>query len=123
MPTEETQRTIDRYFALMGHGADFAECYRADVQWLTAETGQIVQGPDPVQNYVNALHATMADAQTRRLVVGESNAFLEGDCAATEPELGRRTHYCVAYDIEGGLITAMRCYGLGARSTASASDR
>jgi ketosteroid isomerase-like protein len=117
MSTGETQRTIKRYFDLMGRGADFAECYRADVTWLIADTGQVVYGPDPVRDYINALHATLVDAQTRRIVVGQENAYLEGDCVATAPELGSRTHYCVVYDIKDELITAMRCYGLGTRST------
>jgi hypothetical protein len=65
MSTGETQRTIKRYFDLMGRGADFAECYRADVTWLIADTGQVVYGPDPVRDYINALHATLVDAQTR----------------------------------------------------------
>jgi hypothetical protein len=45
-------------------------CYTADVTWLTADIGQLVQGPDSVRDYINALHSTMMDAQTRKLVVG-----------------------------------------------------
>ncbi|WP_344808365.1 nuclear transport factor 2 family protein [Microlunatus ginsengisoli] len=114
MSAEESRRAIERYFDLMGQGADFAECYGADVTWLVVETGQVVRGPDTVRDYVNALHATMVDLQTRRIVIGEENAYLEGDCAAVRSELGSRIHYCIAYDIKDGLIIAMRCYGVGA---------
>ena len=31
--------------------------------WLVADTGEVVEGPLAVRNYINALHATMADAQ------------------------------------------------------------
>lgn len=117
METGEARRTIERYFELMGQGADFTECYHANVTWLIADTGKLVRGPSPVLDFLRVLHATMVDAQTRRLVVGEANAYLEGDCAATPLEPGSRTYYCVSYDIDDKLITAMRCYGLGARSS------
>jgi len=110
MTTERTQATMNRYFDLMGRGDDFAECYTPDVSWLIAATGQVVHGPASVRNYVISLHATMVDAQTRRFVVGEDYAHLEGDCASTDQESGSRTRYCVAYDMTGDLIAAMRCY-------------
>jgi SnoaL-like domain len=117
--TRESQHTIERYFDLMGRGADFSTCYHADVRWLVADTGEVVEGSAEVRRYIETLHAGLVDARTRRLVVAESNAYLEGDCEATALEPGSRTHYCVAYDIEDRLITAMRCYGLGGRSPAA----
>lgn len=119
MAAQGAQKTIDSYFDLMGRGADFTTCYHSNVTWLIAETGEVISGPGPVRSYLDLLHPTMVDAQTRRLVVSESNAYLEGDCEAVPPEVGGRTQYCVAYDIQDDLITAMRCYGLGARATSS----
>jgi len=115
---EQAQAVIDHYFDLMGRDADFAECYSGDVTWLVADTEEVVQGPEEVRDYIMALHDRMADGHTNKLVVGADSAFLEGDCAATPTEPGDRTYYCVAYDIQDNLIVAMRCYGLGSRSTA-----
>jgi hypothetical protein len=39
MSLEQTQQIINRYFDLMGHGGDFAECYSADVTWTTTTLG------------------------------------------------------------------------------------
>ncbi|MET0780055.1 MAG: nuclear transport factor 2 family protein [Microbacterium sp.] len=117
MSTEQSQRTMDRYFDLMRRSADFGECYTPDVTWLVAETGEIVRGADSVRDHVIALHSTMVDAHTHTYVVGEDHVYLEGDCAADAPAVGARTSYCVAYDMQGAMISAMRCYGLGARST------
>jgi hypothetical protein len=40
MSVEKTQRTLDRYFGLMGRDEDFAECFTADVTWVIADTGR-----------------------------------------------------------------------------------
>jgi ketosteroid isomerase-like protein len=109
--TEQTQRIIDRYFELMGQDADFTACCTDDVTWLVADTGEVVGGRQPVREYINALHATMADAQTRHLVVGEGSVYLEGDCADPASSDGARLRYCIAYDIAQDQIGAMRCYG------------
>ena len=118
MSAEQTQRTMDRYFDLMGHGTDFGECYTRDVTWLVADTGEVIAGADAVRDYVVALHATFVDPHTRRYLVGEEHVYLEGECAPALTEPGERTRFCVAYDLVDEAITAMRCYGLGARSFA-----
>jgi hypothetical protein len=69
-----------------------------------------------VRDYINALHSTMVDAQTRKLVVGQESVYLEGDCAGTTPGTSSRIRYCVAYDMKGDLVAAMRCYGPVVRS-------
>ena len=112
MSVEKTQRTLDRYFGLMGRDEDFAECFTADVTWVIADTGEVIEGPDAVRDYIIALHARMADTQGRKSVVGDGYVYLEGDCAATVPSSGRRISYCIAYDMSDDLIAAMRCYGL-----------
>ncbi|MGC5169143.1 nuclear transport factor 2 family protein [Microbacterium sp. DT81.1] len=117
MSTEQTKQTMDRYFTLMGSEGDFAQCYAADVTWLVADTGEIVRGPQTVRNYVVTLHARLTDMQTLNFVVADDHSYLEGDCSAGRSRADERIHYCVAYDIDGGLITAMRCYGLGAPPT------
>lgn len=119
MSTEQTQWTIDRYFDLMGKDEDFTACCTQDVTWLVADTGEVVEGRAAVLGYVNSLHATMADAQTRHLMVAEDSVYLEGDCADPASSDGARRRYCIAYDIRQGQITAMRCYGPLGLSAAS----
>jgi hypothetical protein len=58
-----------------------------------------------------ALHSNMLDARTRRIVVSDGHAYLEGDCVEAPTESSSRIFYCVAYDIVDGRITAMRRYG------------
>ena len=117
MSTEQTQRTMDRYFDLMGQGADFGECYAPNVTWLVADTAEVIAGPAGVREYVIAVHATFIDPHTRKYFVGDGSVYLEGDCAAAESEAGGRCHYCVSYDLTDGVITSVRCYGLGSRLT------
>jgi SnoaL-like domain len=111
MSLEQTQQIINRYFDLMGHGGDFAECYSADVTWTTTDTGQQVRGPSSVRDYIVALHNNMFDAQTRRIITSDGHAYLEGDCVQASSGANSRIYYCVAYDIVDHRIAAMRCYG------------
>jgi hypothetical protein len=113
MSVEQTQQTLDRYFGLMGRDQDFAECLTADVTWVVADTGEVIQGSGAVRDYVIALHTRMADTQSRKPVVGDGFVYLEGDCAAAAPSTGRRINFCIAYEMRDDLIAAMRCYGLG----------
>ncbi|HEX5730087.1 nuclear transport factor 2 family protein [Microbacterium sp.] len=115
MSTDSTQSTMDRYFELMGREADFGTCYSSEVTWLIADTVEVISGPDAVRDYVVALHATFVDSHTRRYLIGDDHVYLEGDCEPISSEPGERTWFCVAYDLADGAITAMRCYGLGAR--------
>jgi hypothetical protein len=64
-----------------------------------------------VREYLVALHENMLDARTRRLIFADSAAYLEGDCAASSTGGIKRLAYCVAYDVAGDKISAMRCYG------------
>ena len=111
MSLEQTQQTINRYFDVMGRGGDFAQCYTADVTWTTTDTGEEVRGSSSVRDYVVALHNNMFDAQTRRIVVADGHAYLEGDCVEAPAGTGSRIYYCVAYDVADDRIAAMRCYG------------
>jgi hypothetical protein len=111
MSLEQTQQTMDHYFDVMGRGGDFAEFYTADVTWTTVDTGQDVRGASPVRDFIVALHNNMFDAQTRRIVVSDGHAYLEGDCLEAPTGSSSRIHYCVAYDVVVDRIAAMRCYG------------
>lgn len=113
MTVAESQHTIDRYFELMGQGIDFDACYAPDVTWLVADTGEAIDGSRAVRDYVVALHASLTDLRSNKLVVGEESVYLEGDCASQAPGALGRDHYCVAYDLRDGLIAAIRCYGIG----------
>lgn len=116
MTLADTKRTIARYFDLMGRGIDFDACYAADVTWLVADTGEVIEGAHAVRDYVVALHGSLTEMRTRQLVVGDDSVYLEGDCAAQTPGAVGRTHYCVAYDVRDDLIAAIRCYGVGGLS-------
>jgi ketosteroid isomerase-like protein len=109
----DSQQTIDRYFDLMGQGIEFDACYATDVTWLVADTGEVIEGARAVRDYVVALHASLTDLRSSKLVVGEDSVYLEGDCATQMPGAVGRDHYCVAYDVQDGLIAAIRCYGIG----------
>ncbi|GAA1979811.1 nuclear transport factor 2 family protein [Microbacterium pumilum] len=113
MTVVDSQRAMDRYFNLMRQGIDFDACYQEDVTWLVADTGDVIQGAHAVRDYVVALHASLTDLRSTKLVVGEDSAYLEGDCAAQAPGTVGRDHYCVAYDVQDDLIVAIRCYGIG----------
>jgi SnoaL-like domain len=117
MSVEQTQNAIARYFEIMGRSGDFAICYSPDVTWIASDTEGRIEGPDAVRDYIVALHHNMLDAKTRRLVVGDGNAYLEGDCADPVGATGSRIYYCVAYEMRHDLITGMRCYGPVARLT------
>ena len=111
MEEQATKEVMDRYFKRMGAGEDFSDCYTWDVTWTTFDDGSHVQGPSQVRKYLLALHENMVDARTRRLIFAESAAYLEGDCAAASTGGINRIAYCVAYDVTGDKISAMRCYG------------
>ena len=69
MSVEQTQQTPDRYFDLTGRDEDFAECLTADVSWVIADTGGVVQGPDAVRDHIIALHTSNgghSESRTRR---------------------------------------------------------
>ena len=110
MGEQATKGIMELYFKRMGAGDDFSDCYTADVTWTTFDDGRQVRMAGPVREYLIALHENMVDARTRRLIFADSAAYLEGDCASSTGGVNR-VAYCVAYDVTGDKITAMRCYG------------
>ena len=96
MSVDQTQQVIDRYFAVMGAGGDFSQFYVDDVTWTMLDTGAETRGAAAVRDYVIALHAQMSDVHTRRIVVSDNAAYLEGDCVNAQNEDAPRISYCVA---------------------------
>jgi hypothetical protein len=119
VPSEQTRHVIDGYFTAMGSG-QFDSFFTDDVTWTTVENHAVVQGRTAVQDFIVGLHAGMSDVQTRQLVIGDENAYIEGSCASINRQ-GERVLYCVAYDLEGTRIASMRAYGALAAFTPTES--
>ena len=109
MPTEQTRRVLNDYFTAMGTG-QFTQFFTDDITWTTVENNAVVRGPSHVQDAILALHARMSDMQTRQLIISDNAAYIEGSCAGID-EQADRVLYCVAYDLDGPRIAAMRAYG------------
>ena len=58
---------------------------------------------------INTLHARLSDLKTRQLFLGDEVAYLEGTGASEDGTT--RIPFCVAYDLVGDRIAAMRAYG------------
>jgi hypothetical protein len=115
MSVDQTQRVIDRYFDLMVAGGDFSQSYADDVSWTMVDADIEIRGAVAVRDYIIALHAQMAETHTRKIVVSDGAAYLEGDCPDPDKGEPHRIAYCVAYDITGDRITAMRGHGRSVR--------
>lgn len=121
MSSNPTRQVIDGYVeALLARG-DFAVFFAENVRWTTMETGDEVQGREQVREFIAALHTQIFDArpEVRSILAADGAACLEADFVGTHiaefagiPATGAkvRVPYCVAYDIEGDQITALRGY-------------
>lgn len=98
---------MEAYFAALSTGR-FRQFFTDDVTWTTIQNGAEVSGAQAVEEAITGLHARMSDLRTRQLSVGEGMAYIEGSCAGAD---GARIPYCVAYDVVGDRIAAMRAYG------------
>ena len=108
MTNEHTQRVMSRYFDDLGKGR-FAQDFTTDVTWTTIPDGSCVTGPTAVEQAIMFLHARLGELRTRHVLFGPDVAYLEGSAADSG---GRgRIDYCIAYDIAGERISAMRAYG------------
>src|SRR5262245_11388414 len=107
MSAEHAHQVMSAYFDALGTGR-FRQCFTEDVTWTTVEDDLRIRGASAVESAIVSLHSHMPDLETRRLVTAEGAAYLEGSCAAQD---GGRVPYCVAYDIAGDRIAAMRAYG------------
>jgi len=108
MSADQTRQVMSAYFEALETGV-FAWCFTDDVSWTTIANDTYVRGPDAVEAAINGLHARLKDLQTRQLVMGEDAAYIEGSAAGPNGEA--RIPYCVAYDIVGDRVGAMRAYG------------
>jgi hypothetical protein len=110
MTIEQTKRTMDGYFEALG-GEEFADCFADDVTWTTMDTGSVVRGRVPVRDFIIALHERMSGGGSQECVASKRQAFLEGDCYDAQATTERLLSFCLVYDLDGQVITAMRLYG------------
>lgn len=108
MAADQTRQVMSAYFEALDTGR-FARYFTDDVTWTTIANDTYVQGSDAVEAAINGLHARLQDLQTRQLVIGQDAAYIEGSAAGVNGE--GRIPYCVAYDIVGNRVAAMRAYG------------
>ena len=108
MSTDDTHRLMDAYFTALATG-HFRQLLTDDVTWTTIQNAAEVRGAEAVEAAINTLHARMSDLKTRQLIVGDQSAYLEGTGAGQDGSA--RIPFCVAYDLVGDRIDAMRAYG------------
>ena len=108
MTQDQTRRAMSAYFDALESGR-FAEFFTEDVVWTTIQSDTHIAGPEAVQAAINVLHARLPDLRTSQLVFAESAAYIEGSGADATGD--GRVPYCVAYDLVGERIRAMRAYG------------
>ena len=108
MSADQTRQTMSAYFDALETGR-FSRYFNDDVTWTTIENGRRVQGAEAVEAAINGLHERLQDVQTRQLVIGDHAAFIEGSAKGVNGE--GPIPYCVAYDVVGDRIGAMRAYG------------
>jgi SnoaL-like domain len=109
MSAQQTRRVIGDYFRAMDRG-QFAQFLADEVTWTTIDTNAVVRGPHAVQDAIIGLHARMSDVETHRIIFSDDCAYLEGSCAGADGQM-QRIPYCIAYDLTGSQIAAMRAYG------------
>lgn len=108
MTADQTRRVMSAYFDAL-ETRHFSQFFTDDVTWTTVQSNIHIIGPRDVQEAVNVLHARLLDLQTRQLVFADHTAYIEGSGA--DPASPSRVPYCVAYDLVGQRIAAMRAYG------------
>ena len=115
MSVDATRALMDRYFAAMGAGQDFAPFYADDATWTMVDSGQVVRGAPAVRDYVLDLHARMRGGSQGPLVVAHGLALLEGDSVEPPDGAGPGLFYCLVFEVREDRISAVRCYGSPAR--------
>ena len=108
MSADDTANVIEAYFTAMGSG-HFQQFLTDDVTWTTIQSDEELLGPEAVEAGIMGLHARMTGVKTRQLSVADGAAYIEGTCAGQDGS--SRIPYCVAYDLAGDRIAAMRAYG------------
>ena len=108
MSTDDTDRLMDAYFTALPTG-HFQQFLTEDVTWTTMQNDAEIRGAEAVEEASNTLHGRMTDLKTRQLLLGDHAAYLEGTGAGHDGTA--RVPFCVAYDLVGDRIGAMRAYG------------
>jgi hypothetical protein len=70
---------------------------------------QSASSADTVEEAINILHTRLSDLKTRQLFWATRWPYLEGTGASEDGSA--RIPFCVAYDLVGDRIAAMRAYG------------
>ena len=121
MADNDTRAVMQGYLQALRDRAAFDQFFATDVTWTTMETGEEIHGREQVRDLIVGLHTQAFDARPELggLVTGDGSAMLEarfigthtGDFGGLAPT-GRHVDvpYCVAYDVAGGQITALRAY-------------
>jgi predicted ester cyclase len=138
MADQDARGVMQGYLEALRDRGDFARFFAPDVRWTTMETGDEVVGRGEVRDHIAAFHSQAFDAHPELvgLIVGDDSAMLEARFIGTHiaefvgiPATGANVDvpYCMAYDISGGVITALRSYlsiaGLCEQMTAAAAAR
>ena len=111
---------MSAFFDALGTGR-LTRPFTEDVTWTTVADGTHITGPAAVEETIALLQARLGQLQTRQVVFGPDSAYLEGSAAGLP---GQATiNYCVAYDIVGEQISAMRADGIQAADQGSSGTR
>jgi len=121
MAENDAREVLQAYLGALRDRSDFGRFFAPDVRWTTMETGDQVVGRDAVRDFIVAFHTQVFDARPEviNLLFGDGTAILEARFVGTHtgefagiPPTGTQVvaPYCVAYDVSGGLITALRAY-------------
>jgi ketosteroid isomerase-like protein len=121
MSDSGTRAVMEGYLRALVDRADFHRFFAPDVTWTTMETGEQIHGRQAVRDFIVALHTQVFDAapELGGLVTGDGTAVLEArfvgrhiGALGTVAPTGRDVDvpYCVAYDLAGDQITALRAY-------------
>ncbi len=119
MSSDQTRRVMGGYFTALDTG-EFTRFFTDAITWTIVDGGAVARGRREVQEAILDLHAAMSDTQTRQVVIADEAAFIEGSCAGVHGQ-EHRVRYCVAYDLDGSRMQAMRAYGALAAFTVTDS--
>jgi ketosteroid isomerase-like protein len=111
MTVEDTRATMEEYFALVAADGDFSKLFADGITWEMVDPRQAISGRAAVRDYVRLLNDRIAtEEHPRGLVVADGRAYLEGEAVNRTGE-SPGLAYCTVYDVDGGMVTAIRCYG------------
>lgn len=121
MSTDTTRQTIDGYLEALLSFGDFGRFMSDNVSVTFMGTDRQVTGREAACGLITFVHAVAFKTAIRvkDVVYGERSAMLEAEFVGTHiaefegvPASHRhvRVPYAVSYDVEDGLVTALRIY-------------